>query len=139
MASGTALALTGNVVGDLPQADLRAAGGTITLTVGSDVQIGQTVATSPSGQVELLFSDGTQLVVGPSSSLLVEDYLFRTDVGTGKLTADMLGGTFRFITGSMPKSSSNLSTPSGTIGIRDTKIEIYVNAAGNSLVTPLEG
>jgi hypothetical protein len=134
-----ALAATAEVVGVLPMAELDDAGTKTTLVVGTDVQIGQTVVTGPVGQVELIFSDGTKLVVGPSSSLLIEDYLLRTDGSAGKLAVSMLSGTFRFFTGTMPKSSYELTTPSGTIGIRGTIIEVFVNYAGNALIALLEG
>ena len=130
---------TGEVVGVIPSAELDAAGNVVTLNVGTDVQIGQTVVTGASGQVELIFTDGTKLVVGPSSKLLLEDYLLRTDGTPGKLAVNMLAGTFRFFTGTMPKSSYELTTPSGTIGVRGTIIEIFVNYAGNALIALLEG
>jgi hypothetical protein len=134
-----AMAASGEAVGVIPSAELDLAGQITTLVVGSDVDIGQTVKTGTAGQVELLFSDGTKLVVGPNSALLIEDYLFRGDGNAGKLAIDALGGTFRFITGSMSKASYEINTPTGTIGIRGTIFELFVNAAGEALVTLLQG
>lgn len=134
-----AMAASGEAVGVIPDAEYDLAGAITKLVVGSDVDIGQTVTTGVAGQVELLFSDGTKLVVGPNSSLLIEDYLFRGDGNAGKLAIDALGGTFRFITGSMAKSSYEVSTPTGTIGIRGTIFELFVGLSGDALVTLLEG
>ena len=72
---------------------------------GADVQVRQTIVTGALGTGRIAISDGTRIVVGPSSSLLLQDYLFRGDGGTGKLVVSMLGGSFRFITGNMSKSS----------------------------------
>ncbi|MEQ1900923.1 MAG: FecR domain-containing protein [Devosia sp.] len=134
-----AMAASGEAVGVIPDAEYDLAGAITKLVVGSDVEIGQTVTTGASGQAELLFSDGTKLVVGPNSSLLIEDYLFRGDGNAGKLAIDALGGTFRFITGSMAKSSYEVNTPTGTIGIRGTIFELFVALSGDALVTLLEG
>ena len=60
--------------------------------VGSDIFIGDLVQTGPQGQVQILFADNTELVLGPSSSLTIEDYLIRNDGSAGKFAVDMLVG-----------------------------------------------
>jgi hypothetical protein len=137
--SSATFASVGEAVGVIPEANLDSSGIVTVLRVGADVEIGETVKTGSVGQVELIFTDGTKLVVGPGSSLIIEDYLFRSGGGVGKLAINALGGTFRFFTGSMAKSSYEISTPSGTIGVRGTIFELYVNKFGNALVTVLEG
>src|SRR5690606_42119301 len=82
--------------------------------------IGDRVVTGPSGQVQILFSDRTELVVGPRSALLIEDYLLRNDGSAGKFAINALSGTFRFVTGGAPKDSYVIKTPTGTIGVRGT-------------------
>jgi hypothetical protein len=139
IAPSIALASVGEAVGVIPEANLDSSGIVTVLHVGADVEIGETVKTGPVGQVELIFTDGTKLVVGPGSSLIIEDYLVRSGGGVGKLAINALGGTFRFFTGSMAKPSYEIQTPSGTIGVRGTIFELYVNKFGNALVTVLEG
>jgi hypothetical protein len=139
LAPSLALASAGQAVGVIPEANLDSSGIITVLHVGADVEIGETVQTGPVGQVELIFTDGTKLVVGPGSSLVIEDYLFRSGGGVGKLAVNALSGTFRFFTGSMAKSSYEIGTPSGTIGVRGTIFELFVNKFGNAIVTVLEG
>lgn len=134
-----AFASSGTAVGVIPDAETSLAGAVVKLVVGTDVEIGQTVTTGPAGQAELLFSDGTKLVVGPQSAVLIEDYLFRSDGGAGKFAIDALGGTFRFFTGTMPKSSYRIGTPTGTIGVRGTIFELFVAKSGDALIALLEG
>ena len=125
-------------MGVIPDAETSLAGAIVKLAVGTDVEIGETVTTGPAGQAELLFTDGTKLVVGPQSAVLIEDYLFRSDGGAGKFAVDELGGTFR-LTGSMPKSSYRIGTPTGTIGVRGTIFELFVSKSGDALIALLEG
>jgi hypothetical protein len=123
--AGSATATSGTAVGVDPAAEAR--GKQVrTLVVGSDVFIGDRVVTGPSGLVQILFSDKTKLVVGPRSTLLIEDYLLREDGSAGKFAVNALSGTFRFITGDAPKNRYAIRTPSGIIGVRGTALDLYV-------------
>lgn len=95
------------------------------VVVGLDVFIGDRIVTDGSGEVQILFSDDTRLVVGPRSALLIDDYLLREDGSAGKMVLDVLGGTFRFITGGSAKDKYVINTPSGTIGVRGTAFQLY--------------
>ncbi len=118
-ASGTALGLT-------PQAQADAAGETRVLTVGSDIFVGDLLRTGPHGNVQIKFSDQTELVVGPNSTLRIEDYLLRGETTVSSFAVDALEGTFRFATGLSPKESYKITTPTGTIGVRGTGIDFTV-------------
>lgn len=122
----TAFAATGSALGVDPGAQVQQPGGTRVLTVGADIAIGDLVETDSTGQVQILFDDGTELVVGPSSQLKIEDYLLRSDGSAGKLAIDALSGTFRFVTGNAPKDRYRIATPTGTIGIRGTAFDFTV-------------
>ncbi len=89
--------------------------------------MGDRIVTGPSGQVQVIFNDDTHLVVGPSSSLVVESYLLRGGGGASKFTVDALGGTYRFITGRSDHSAYTIKTPTGTIGVRGTAFDFVVN------------
>ena len=119
----------GSAKGVKPAADAALAGETRTLVVGSDVFIGDLVQTGPRGQVQILFADNTELVVGPSSALTIEDYLIRNDGSAGKLAVDMLSGAFRFATGDSAKNRYEINTPTGTIGVRGTGFDVVVKGA----------
>jgi len=104
------------------------------LTVGSDLFIGDRVVTDARGLVQIRFSDSTRLVVGPNSSLVLEDYLLREDGSGGKLAVNALSGTFRFITGGAPKDRYLIQTPTGTIGVRGTALEMKGDRRGFSTI-----
>lgn len=122
-----AWAATGSALGVDPGAHLEQPAGTHVLVVGDDVAIGDLVETDATGQVQILFDDGTELVVGPSSRLRIEDYLLRSDGSAGKLAVNALSGTFRFVTGNAPKNRYSIETPTGTIGIRGTAFDFTVS------------
>ena len=116
----------GNALGVDPAADAALNGETRRLVVGADVFIGDLIKTGPRGQVQILFADDTELVVGPSSALTIEDYLIRNDGSAGKLAVDMLSGAFRFATGDSAKNRYVIGTPTGTIGVRGTEFDVKV-------------
>lgn len=126
-ASGTALDVD-------PDAHIEAQSGTRTLVVGTDVFIGDRINTDARGLVQIRFTDRTELTIGPNSSLLIEDYLLREDESNGKFAINMLSGTFRFVTGRGAKDSYEISTPTGTIGIRGTAFDTNVHPDHASLL-----
>lgn len=121
--SAPVLAASGKALGVKPAAAVESKTDTRTLTVGADVFIGDRVVTGADGQVQIKFTDQTELVVGPNSALLIEDYLLRQDDSAGKFAINALSGTFRFTTGRAPKDRYIIKTPTGTIGVRGTSFD----------------
>ena len=117
------LAASGKALGVDPAAAVETRTDSKTLTVGADISIGDRVVTGAKGQVQIKFSDQTELVVGPNSALLIEDYLLRNDESAGKFAINALSGTFRFTTGRAPKDRYIIKTPTGTIGVRGTSFD----------------
>jgi hypothetical protein len=123
---GAAAAPAGTAVGVDPLAsDVTTA--TRTLVVGADIAMGDRVVTGPTGQVQIVFTDQTHLVVGPGSSLVIASYLLRNGGSASRFAIDALGGTFRFITGTSDHSAYTISTPTGTIGVRGTAFDFIVD------------
>jgi hypothetical protein len=122
---GSAFAAAGTAVGVDPDAEARGST-TRTLVVGADVFIGDRIVTDARGLVQIIFDDKTKLVVGPRSTLLIDDYLRREDGSAGKLAVNALSGTFRFITGNSAKGKYLITTPTGQIGVRGTAFDFYV-------------
>lgn len=137
---GLALAdAAGTAKGVTPAAGAARDGVERTLVVGSDVFLGDLIQTGRIGQVQILFADQTKLVVGPNSSLTIDDYLLRNDGSAGKFVVDMLAGSFRFATGKSPKDRYQINTPTGTIGIRGTAFDVFVGPDGESWIMLYSG
>jgi hypothetical protein len=125
--SAALAAPAGTAVGVDPLAQDVAPRATRTLTVGADIAMGDRIVTGPSGQVQIVFTDQTHLVVGPGSSLVIASYLLRNGGSAGRFAIEALGGTYRFITGQSDHSAYTISTPTGTIGVRGTAFDFIVD------------
>lgn len=123
---GAMAAPAGTAVGVDPMAS-DVAKSTRTLVVGADIAMGDRVVTGSSGQVQIVFTDQTHLVVGPGSSLVIASYLLRGGGSASRFAIDALGGTFRFVTGQSDHSAYTISTPTGTIGVRGTAFDFIVD------------
>jgi hypothetical protein len=107
-----------------------------TLSPGSDIQEHDKISVG-SGNVQLIFNDGTKLVVGPGSLLVIEKYLMKGGNTASNVSVDALRGTFRFITGNSAKKAYHIKTANSTIGIRGTGFDFWV--AKDTGVVVLEG
>jgi hypothetical protein len=105
--------------------------GTRTLSAGADI-FEQDKITVSSGNAQIVFVDGTKLVVGPGSTLVISKYLMQGDGSSAQdFSIKALRGTFRFITGKSPKNAYDIQTANATIGIRGTGFDFWVqNATG---------
>lgn len=129
----------GSAIGVDPAAEINSTGSIRTLVVGEDVFLGDLIRTSTGGSAQILFEDGTKLVVGPGSALTIEDYLLRADGSAGKMVIGALAGTFRFATGNAAKDRYSIKTPSGTIGIRGTEFDFVVDGPLSTRVLMYSG
>ncbi len=100
--------------------------------------LGDLVSTDAIGEAQLLFSDGTRMVVGANSSLVIDEFLFRSDATENKFAVRALAGTFRFISGEGGDKGYRIRTPSATIGVRGTAFDFVVVPGGTKLLL-LEG
>ncbi|UJW86264.1 FecR family protein [Devosia sp. SL43] len=124
----------GTAVGVDPDAVARINSQDRILEAGTDVSVGELIVTGPSGQVQIVFDDDTRLVVGPSSSLKIETYLLASSNVAQKLTINALGGSFRFITGNSPKPAYSINTPTASIAVRGTKLDLLVGSIGTGVM-----
>ncbi len=132
--AGPALAADGAALGVDAGATAQTGRQVRMLTVGADLFIGDKVETDATGLVQVKFADTTELVIGPNSTLVLEDYLLRSDGSAGKLAVNALAGTFRFVTGNAPKDRYSISTPTGTIGVRGTAFDFTVDKQATSVL-----
>jgi hypothetical protein len=116
----------GSVVAVEGRPTAAGASGSRALSAGSDVFEGDTI-TVGDGNAQMQLDDGTKLVVGPSSRLVLQSYLRRGSSTASKVSVKALRGTFRFITGKSPKSAYKISTSNATIGIRGTGFDFTVD------------
>jgi hypothetical protein len=137
----TALAqgAAGQAVDVRAKAQIVSGGETRTLVQGNAVSSGDVVRTGESGRVQILFPDQTKIVVGPNSTLKIDETLFRANGTAKKFVATAVGGSFRFISGKSAKNVYKLATPVATMGIRGTVFDFTVNAEQSTDLLVFDG
>src|SRR5262249_20751558 len=96
-----------------PEASGSVAG---TLSAGSGVHANETVRTASSGKAGLQFNDQSNLIVGPSSEVRLDKFVYDPNKGTGTTVIEATRGTFRFTTAA--QGQVKIKTPYGTLGTR---------------------
>ncbi|MFO1090510.1 MAG: FecR domain-containing protein [Hyphomicrobiales bacterium] len=115
----------GKTVGVKPLATLITGGGSSQLAVGKLVYGGDKITTGSGGEAQILFPDNTKLVVGPGSSLVIDDYVANSGGSAKKLALGAAAGVFRFVSGTSHGAYS-INTPSATFGIRGTAFDFAI-------------
>lgn len=106
--------------------EIRTASGRAPLAQGTRLSVGDVVSTTPGGKAQLLFDDGTKIVVGAGSRLVVEEILMQSNGKAERFAVSAVGGTFRFISGKSAKKAYEITTPTATMGIRGTVFDFTV-------------
>jgi hypothetical protein len=124
-----------------PNAEALSAGGTQTLSAGSEIYANQTVRTGNHGMADLVFIDSTNLGVGPASEVRLDKFIYDPKGSSGSVVMNATRGTFRFVTGSQAKHVYQVNTPHGSLGVHGTIVEVIVNPnkhpAENECVTKI--
>ena len=134
--AGVASAQTRIGAATLVENDVRAErrGGPVPLVTGGSVFRAEAVATGASSSARLTFLDSTNLAIGPASRIVLDEFVFSPSPTSQTLTINLARGAFRFSTGSFDKNAYKIRTPTATIGVRGTVLDIS-SQAGRTLVT----
>jgi hypothetical protein len=90
---GVTAALNPNASGTPPQSEPRV------LEVGVNVFTNERIATTEGGQAQMLFIVESAFTVGPNSEVVLDEFVFDPDTGTGRLALTATKGVFRFVGG----------------------------------------
>jgi len=94
------------------------------LLINEDVRQSEVIATAPDAASEIQFVDGTKITIGPNARVTLDKFVYDPDPSKGAFFINLAEGVFRFVTGSMAHQSYSIQTPSGTIGVRGTTINV---------------
>ena len=108
------------------------------LTAGDNVFRNEVVLTGVDSTAKLVFLDSTNLGVGPTSRVTLDQFVYVGEVNGQKMAVNLAKGVFRFTTGKLDKNAYIISTPNAAIGVRGTVLDIDVRSA-QSRVTLVEG
>tara|TARA_B110000211_G_scaffold206519_1_gene241601 strand:- start:346 stop:1458 length:1113 start_codon:yes stop_codon:yes gene_type:complete len=109
---------------------------TIVVGEGTGVQMKDSITTSKA-KLELTFDDNTKVSITRQSKLVIDDFVYDANSGTGKLAMNVAMGTVRYASGAIARNSREnvrLRTPTATIAVRGTDFTMTVDEIGRSLV-----
>ena len=91
-----------------------------TVILGDNLIFRERIETRGDGLVQILLVDGSTFTVGANSDLVIDEFVYDPDTGTGRLVASFGKGVARFVGGKLSKTAGGVTvkTPVGTIGIR---------------------
>ena len=107
--------------------------------MNTTVEMQDTVTTAKS-RVTLSFEDKTTVKITEQSKLVIDDFVYDPNKGTGKLAVRVALGTARYASGQIAKNnpqSVSVKTPTATVAVRGTDFSMTVDELGRSLVVLL--
>ncbi len=131
---GSVIALRGEVTA------MDGSGTVRKLFMKDPVYVLDTIRTTKTGRIQLLFSDSTIISLGGSSSLEVSRYLWDLKNRTGAMKTTVHEGVFRVMGGALTRHSPSTfktDTPAGTIGVRGSMYSGILSDQG--LLVAFEG
>jgi hypothetical protein len=130
---------SGLVIAVVQQAQVNGQTGQRTLQPEAPVFSGDRIITGSIGEAQVRFRDNTKLVVGPSSTMIIDAFVFNDDNSARKISINAVRGAFRFFTGNSRKDAYSITTPTATIGVRGTIFDFNVDRAGTLRLVNFEG
>ncbi len=106
--------------------------------VGDDVFADERVRTGADSAAKFVFSDQTNLALGPTSTVKLDRFVYQGSTSYLKAAVNFTTGAFRFTTGASEKAAYELKTSTATIGVRGTVFDVLVRP-GDTTITLVEG
>jgi hypothetical protein len=110
-------------------ATVTRAGNVLPATTGTRLHSGDTLGTGPDGSLGVILRDNSSLSLGPSSRLVLQDFLFSPSEGKFSLFVRISKGTMAYLSGligKMAPEKARFETPTASIGIRGTHFAVKV-------------
>ncbi|MEM8753428.1 MAG: FecR domain-containing protein [Pseudomonadota bacterium] len=95
-----------------------------------DVYRDARIYTKSYGSVRIEFDDGTDLLISPNSSIVLDSYVYAGDGAPGSMALSLAKGALRVISGRMAKESYRVDTTIASIGVRGTRYWLDVDEPG---------
>lgn len=107
--------------------------------LNSPVEMNDAVVTAKS-KATLTFDDKTTVKITEQSKLVIDDFVYDPNKGSGKLAMKVVLGTARYASGQIAKTNPQnvaVNTPTATVAVRGTDFSMTVDELGRSMVTLL--
>jgi len=97
------------------------------------------VETSNGGGLLIRFDDESELLLGGSSKLTLDEMVYKVSGKGDSIVLELTAGAFRFVSGKVGSKDVQLLTPHAQIGIRGSEAIIFVTPGGETTVNVLKG
>ncbi len=97
--------------------------GTVKIDTGASVVRNEIMKTAEDSSAKLVFTDSTNLAIGPNSTVKLDHFVSSGPSSYGKVTINVAKGVFRFTTGHSDKRAYEINTGVASIGVRGTIFE----------------
>ncbi len=115
---GGARTVVNLVTGDLSTGDK------VNVVQGDDVFRDEGVKTDADSSARLVLRDNTNMLLGPSSSLKLDRFVYAGPSQPGAIAINLVKGALRFATGDADKKAYVIATPTAALGVRGTVLKI---------------
>lgn len=109
------------------------------LKQGDAVFSRETISTNIEAVAQLVLIDKSKLAIGPNSRIVLDKFVYDARKGKGDVILNVGKGALRFISGLSSSSSYTINTPTATIGVRGTVVDVYVHSNGEAAVALVRG
>ena len=96
------------------------------ISFGESVYRNAQIYTKRYGSAKVLLKDGSDLMITPNSSIVLDDYVF-SDAGAQSMAVSLTKGALRMVSGRMQKEAVVATTAIAHIGIRGTQFWLDVD------------
>jgi hypothetical protein len=129
-------AVAAQTVGTAAAVNPQVQGGERVLQVGSNIVYREHVSTSASGSTQVIFVDKTTLSIGPNSNILIDEFVYDPNAGSGRMTVTLTKGAMRMVGGNVSHSQgASIKTPLATIGVRGGVATVKHDAGGTRAIS----
>jgi hypothetical protein len=102
-------------------------GNVLPATAGTRLHAGDTLGTGSDGSLGVILRDDSSLSLGPSSTLVLREFVFSPSEGKFGMLVRLSRGTMAYLSGLIGKlapEKARFETPTATIGIRGTHFAV---------------
>lgn len=112
-----------------------------TIMVGDNIDQNMVIETGGNGRTQVIFVDGSSMNIGPSSQIIIDEFVFDPQALNGVLSAKLEKGSLRFIGGILSKREDqvNFDAMDVTVGIRGGMVNLDLNPTGELKAELLHG
>jgi hypothetical protein len=106
------------------------------LSPGTDLFANETVRTGNRGQADLVLLDNTNLIVGPTSEVLLDKFVYDRTGSASSVVLQAIRGTLRVVTGSQARRAYWINTPYGSLGVSESLANLVKDISGDVTSPP---